>query len=130
MTLLGWAADGFPIYWQRAYQRANDPASPLFDLRSSYRLRAGQRPADGPRGTHDGTFTLDYEYVAGLGDLDEANGRRGVTPEFPDGTYYYALTEAWPFIPRFFRGVPDRSFVHPGTPGLAGLPPELRNYGS
>jgi autotransporter-associated beta strand protein len=29
--------------------------------------------------------------VAGLGDLDECNGRVGVTPEFPNGTYAYFL---------------------------------------
>ena len=126
MTLLGWGADGFPIYWQRAYRIATDPQSPLIDLRSSYHLRSGPRPVDGPAGSFDGTFIQDYEHVPGLGDLDEANGRFGVTPEFPDGTYYYVLTEQWPYIPRFHRGAADSSFKHPGTPGLKGLPPELR----
>lgn len=129
MTLLGWAADGFPLYWNRASQVASDPQSPIVELHASYRLRPGLRPTDGPRGTFDGTFVEDYEYVAGLGDLDEANGRSGITPEFPDGTYYYVLTENWPRIPRHFRGTPDHSFMHLGTPGLRGLPPELRSYG-
>ena len=129
MTLLGWAADGFPIYWQLAPQLAGDPHSPLVALRPSYRLRSGPRPVDAPPGEFDGTFIQDYEYVAGLGDLDEANGRTGVTPEFPDGTYYYLMTDAWPYIPRHHRGVADRSFKHSRTPGLQGLPPELRRYG-
>lgn len=110
--IVGWAADGFPIYWDSA-------------ARSSYRLRTGERPGgdDAPSGAYDGTFVQDYEYVAGLGDLDEANGRIG-----PDGTYRYVLTSMWPYIGRFHRGVADPSFKHPGTPGLAGLPPELRGY--
>ena len=33
-----------------------------------------------------GTFTSDYQYVANSGDLDECNGRTGVTPEYPAGT--------------------------------------------
>jgi hypothetical protein len=129
MTQLGWAADGFPIYWQLAHEVADDPESPLVALRPSYRLRTGDRPLDGPSGSFDGTFTADYEYVAGLGELDEANGRFGVTPEFPDGTFYYVLVDSYPYIPRMFRGTPDASFTHQGTPGLKGLPPELRDYG-
>ena len=33
-----------------------------------------------------------------------------MTPEFPKGTYYYVLTEEFPFIPRKFKGTPDPSF--------------------
>ncbi len=33
-------------------------------------------------GDYDGTFTIDTEYVAGLGDLDECGGRFGVIPGF------------------------------------------------
>ena len=40
----------------------------------------------------------------------------GVTPEFPDGTYYYCLTEQFPFLPRLWRGVPDESFAKSGPP--------------
>lgn len=65
---------------------------------------------DGPGGKYDGTFVQDYEYVKGSGDLDECNGRTGVTPEFTNGTYYYVVTDAYPFIPRLFRGTPDSSF--------------------
>ena len=58
----------------------------------------------------------DYEYSAGLGNLDECNGRSGVTPEFPNGTYHYVLTDTFPYIPRCFRGTPDPSFAR-GRPG-------------
>ena len=51
-----------------------------------------------------GTFTQDFEYVAGLGDLDECNGRFGVTPEFPNGIYHYYITDAFPYIQRCVKG--------------------------
>lgn len=106
--LVGWAADGFPIYCLHGYERANDPRSGIKQLTSGYRLKKGQRPggAQGPGGRHDGAFVQDYEYVAGAGDLDECNGRSCVTPDFPDGTYAYFLTADWPVIPRGFRAAP------------------------
>jgi hypothetical protein len=112
MALLGYAADGFPIYGDGGYSDPSDDQSPLQQLRSSYRLKAGQRPGgnSGPGGPYDGTFVQDYEYVSGSGDLDACNGRWGVTPDHPTGTYYYVLTEHFPFIPRQFRGTPDPSF--------------------
>ena len=85
MVLIGFAADGFPIYASRGHQQADDKSSPLVDLKPSYQLKTGERPS-GPGGKYDGLFVEDYEYVAGSGDLDECNGRTGVTPEYPDGT--------------------------------------------
>ena len=38
-----------------------------------------------------GIISAKGRYVDGLGTLDEANGRSGVTPEFPNGTYYYII---------------------------------------
>ena len=108
-VLVGWAADGFPIYGPVAPENANDPRSKPKKLKSSYRLKTGNRP-NGPGGPYDGTFVEDYEYVKGLGDLDEGNGRFGKTPDFPESTYYYVLTEEFPFVPRMMRGTPDPSF--------------------
>lgn len=129
MILLGYAADGFPIYGPRGYSDPEDAESSLVPLRSSYRLKRGTRTG-GPEGTYDGTFVADYEYVPGLGDLDECNGRTGVTAEYPDGTYYYVITEEFPFIPRQFRGTPDASFARRGPPpgggGFRGPPPPGR----
>ena len=109
MTLVGYAADGFPVYGQYGYSEATNSASALKSMQSSYRLKTGQRP-DGPRGNYDGRFVQDFEYVAGLGDLDECNGRFGVTPEYPDGIYHYYITEMFPFIARCVKGTPDESF--------------------
>ncbi|WP_309385232.1 YHYH protein [Cerasicoccus frondis] len=94
--LIGWAADGYPIYY-------------LEGMKSSWRLKEGQREG-GPGGTIDGTYTRDYEYVAESGDLDWLNGRYGPTAEYPEGTYQYHLTEAFPFVPRYFLGEPHQSF--------------------
>lgn len=113
MTLLGWAADGFPIYGPLAYDKPNDPQSALRAMKPSYRLKTGQRTggSKGPGGAYDGSYTEDFVFVAGSGDLDEANGRHGVTPEYPSGTYYYVATETFPFLPRKFKGTPDPSFA-------------------
>ncbi len=112
MLLVGWAADGFPIYTGMAHAEAKDAKSALRKMKSSYRLKPGARPAQegGPGGNYDGRFTQDFEFVKDAGDLDECNGRTGVTPEFPDGTYYYCISAEFPFLPRMWRGVPDQSF--------------------
>jgi hypothetical protein len=132
MTHVGWAADGYPIYAVYGYSDAADAASPVKALRSSYRLKTQPRPGDGktaPTGQPNGAFGLDFEYVDGLGDLDEFGGRQGVTPEFPKGTYYYVLTEDYPFVPRKLKGTPDPSFNtkgsgnnNAGAPGQRGRP--------
>jgi hypothetical protein len=122
MLLVGWAADGYPIYGPYAYDKADDATSLPRQMKTSYKLKSGARPAgdDGPGGKPDGSYTGDWEYVAGRGDLDECNGRTGVTPEFPNGTYYYVLTDEFPFIPRQFHGTPDPSFTKAGGPGPRG----------
>ena len=109
MLLLGYAADGFPIYTQYGYVNPNDSASGPKKMRSGYRLKPGRRPNGGPGGSYDGTFGQDYEFV-GAGDLDECNGRFGVTPDYPNGVYHYYITDTFPIISRNFRGTPSASF--------------------
>jgi hypothetical protein len=118
ITLVGWAADGFPMYAVDGYADAKDPKSKVRELRSSYRKKSGKRPkqADGPNRDCDGRFEEDFEYIKGLGDLDEFNGREGVTPEFPNGTYHYVITRDYPFIGRGWVGTPDPSFRKSGGP--------------
>lgn len=105
MTLIGWAADGFPIYARYGFQAANDAASELKVMKGSYQIKSkpdSNRPATSlfPMGT----FTQDYEYLAGSGDLDECNGRTGVTPEFPKGIYHYFATDTFPYLQRCIKG--------------------------
>jgi len=101
--ILGYAFDGFPIYGPYGYRATNDKTIVL--VKSSYRLKTTPR-ADGSMPT--GRYNEDYEYVEGLGDLDENNGRFVQTPEHPQGTYAYfiaveadaegELKEAYPYI--------------------------------
>ena len=123
MTLLGYAADGYPIYGPLGPSDAADIESEPKRLTSSYRLRKGTRPdgRDGPGGVYDGSFVQDWEHVAGAGDLDEFNGRVGPTPEYPEGTFHYIITDDFPLIPRLFRGEPDASFER-RRPGPGGPP--------
>ena len=105
MTLIGWAADGFPIYARYGYSAATDANSAIKVITPSFRIKASpdvSRPATNifPMGA----FTQDYEYVAGLGDLDECNGRSGVTPEFPSGIYHYFATDTFPYLQRCVKG--------------------------
>ncbi len=111
--LVGWAADGFPIYALYGYQNADNNNSKIIKKSSSYQLKKGARPSGGknPGGYYDGTFIADYKYVAGSGNLDECNGQYTQTPEFPKGTYAYFLTESFPVIPRCYKGAPSKSFT-------------------
>ena len=140
MLLIAWAADGFPIYTANGYSDANDAKSAVRKMKSSYRLKTGERPTEvgGPGGSYDGRFTQDWESAKDSGDLDECNGHTGATPEFPEGIYHYHITAEFPFLPRMWRGKPDESFGkggpgggapagagrRPGPPGDAGgMPP-------
>lgn len=121
MTLVGWASDGFPVYARYGFSNPNDANSDLKVLSPSYKLKSqpdANRPSTltklngGPNQAATtpntpipmGAFTQDFEYVDGLGDLDECNGRFGVTPEFPDGIYYYVVTDEFPFFTRCLKG--------------------------
>ena len=99
--LIGFAADGFPIFgsW------FNDGSS-IKKAESSYQLKPGNRPtANGaPGGVYDGTFRDDYEYVSGLGDLDECNGMT------LNGVYGYYVTERFPYLMGCLKGTIDPSF--------------------
>ncbi|MEH6592248.1 MAG: YHYH protein [Halioglobus sp.] len=105
MTLIGWAADGFPIYARYGYSVVDDSRSELRAMTGSYQYVttvSNSRPS-----TDDfplGTFSQDYEYVEGSGDLDECNGRVAVTPEFPEGIYHYYATDTYPYFQRCVTG--------------------------
>ena len=105
--LIGYAADGFPIYAITA--KVNGKVQ---EMTSSYRLKPGNRPGgSAPTGRHDGAFVQDYQYSAGAGTLDECNGAQVVTDEFPAGTYAYFLSREFPVVPRCLKGQADQSFV-------------------
>ncbi|NRB03653.1 MAG: YHYH protein [Rhodobacteraceae bacterium] len=104
--LIGYAADGFPIYLRTALVDGK-----VRDMQSSYQLKSGSRPGgNDPGGRYDGTFVEDYVFVEGSGDLDACNGAVITNSAYADGTYAYFLTEAFPTIPRCLNGKPDKSF--------------------
>lgn len=110
MVKIGYAADGFPIYYKYGYSNHGE----LIELQSGYRLKYGKRPGDGktaPNGMYDGTYFQDYEYDESLSLLDECNGRFGKTPE-SDNEYYYVLTDNFPSSPMCFMGTPASDFSH------------------
>lgn len=119
--IVGYAADGFPIYYKYAYTTATDNSSGISAFDSGWELKTGNRSDDGmtdndgvssPNGPYDGYYVEDYEFNPSNTTLDECNGRYGVTPDYPGGTYYYVLTDSWPYIPRCFAGSHvDESFL-------------------
>jgi hypothetical protein len=105
-AIIGFAFDGFPIYGPYGYANA-DGTGGIARMRTSYRTRAITQRTTLPDGTQlqpsqygpavstqypIGCFVEDYEYVAGLGDLDASNARFSVTPEYPNGTWCYFST--------------------------------------
>ena len=111
-TLVGYAADGYPIYGPIGFADPMDASSPLVELTSSWQLKDSLRPQppEGPGGIPDGAYIADFYFAPGSGDLDRLNGRFGVTPEYPRGVYHYVVTDAFPHVPRGFVGTPHRSF--------------------
>ncbi len=91
-TMIGYAADGFPIHY------AGTQAV------SSWQLKPGQR-SSAPHGNHDGTFVEDWQHVPGSGNLDNCNGA------MIDGQYVYFATDSYPFFPRCFKGTVSRDFL-------------------
>jgi hypothetical protein len=114
----GFAADGFPIYGPCV----SDGDGGITRARSSYRRinvsNEGQLPRESQNGVpppvagngivlrdwHDGTFRNDYEYVPGLGNLDECNGAT------VNGQYGYFFTESYPYTVNCLKGEPDPTF--------------------
>ncbi|WP_055444806.1 YHYH protein [Lacinutrix himadriensis] len=97
---IGFAHDGFPIYYSKSGK-----------YKPSFELLDGNREGedctyDNPKehldiavgGHHDGSFGSDYEYVDGLGDLDECNG------VVVDGQYMYFVTKEFPYVGRCVMG--------------------------
>ena len=123
--IIGYAADGFPLYYKYVYADQQDANSSVIEATSCFQLKSGNRPGNGttaPDGAYDGTYVEDFEFNGSLGGclLDQCNGRFGVTPEFPDGTYYYVMTSEFPVVPRCFAGTPDMSFSIGPPPGGCG----------
>lgn len=101
--VIGFAADGFPIFGSWFNDNGTvRKAMPSFQLKSG--ARAAVAGYATPSGDYDGTYRDDYEFVQGLGDLDECNGMA------VDGVYGYFITEQYPYIMACLKGQMDPTF--------------------
>jgi YHYH protein len=101
-SVIGFAADGFAIFGPYIKESGK-----VRKVKSSYRVKSGEREeinAINPGGKYNGKYRDDYEYVSGLGDLDECNGM------FVNGVYSYYVTEGYPYILGCFKGRVNSSF--------------------
>ena len=91
--IIGYAFDSFPIYGAYGYTNV-DGSGGIKRIESSYQLRSITNRVNGPSLNQYplGAYIEDFEYIIGLGDLDEYNGRYCVTPEYPNGIYAYFVT--------------------------------------
>jgi hypothetical protein len=90
--IIGWSYDGNPIYGAYGYSDSKNSSSNPKCLTSGYTLNI-LNVNDRPIGFSSGFFVEDYDYT-NSGDLDENNGRFGITPDFPNGVYAYFSTIA------------------------------------
>ena len=118
--VVGVAFDGFPIY--STYEE--NSAGKSIEMTSSYRLKIGE---DGYGGIED------YEFMEGIGDLDECNGHFAITPEAPNGTYHYhsTLTNGdgdlgFPYFPLCYKGIVNEDNIQ--TTDLGRVPPQPPDF--
>lgn len=150
--LIGFAFDGYPIYGPFGFAEP-DGSGGIARIQSSYRTRditvrhtlpngtqlppnqwgpdVGELitpaipPGAEPEPANLGAYAEDFEYIAGLGDLDIHNGRFCITPEFPTGTYAYFATidslfhPAFPYFIASYKGVVAEDNFG-GPPGSGG----------
>lgn len=131
--IIGYAFDGYPVYGAWAYSNT-DGTGPIRRMKTSFRLRSITQRHTKPDGTVltmpqwgpdvNATYALgayqeDFEYVAGLGDLDVHNGRWCKTPEYPAGTYCYFVTLDAALQPEYpyTIGLTYYGIVQPGNIG-------------
>ena len=100
--VIGFAADGFPIYGSYFLDGSSGQVRKAL---SGYSLKLGERPSSSndPGGAYDGTYNDDYEFT-NSGDLDECNGMT------VDGQYGYYVTDSYPWILKCFVGSVHSSF--------------------
>jgi len=124
MTLVAFAADGFPIYARYGYSTRTSATGGVKVMKSNYRLRTGtelttagytDRPSTAlaPYGTFEQDWVFDATSTASPGgDLDACNGRYGVTPESPTtAVYHYFITDSYPFVQRCVFGQSPSSWA-------------------
>ncbi len=109
---VGFASDGHLMVYSKsgAYESSyfldgNDRSG----VNCSYTTPGGGNVVSVDENSPAGTFTSDWNYVEGSGDLDECNGG------FVGDEYVYFITNEYPYVPRCLKG----EFVE-AAPGGAG----------
>ncbi|SDR67617.1 YHYH protein [Christiangramia echinicola] len=123
---IGFAKDGFAIYYSKS--GAYSPSFRLYDENREGEDCAYDRPGNHldvsiENSKPDGTFVSDWEYVEGLGNLDECNGTE------INGTYAYLVTDSYPYVPRCLMGEFEEE-QHGPPPGQAAQRGERSSRGN
>lgn len=100
--VIGFAADGFPIYGP---YYLDEKTGQVAQATSGYSIKSGQRPSgdSNPGGNYDGTYIQDYEF-SNVGTLDRCNGMT------INGQYGYYVTTSYPYVMGCYSGTPDMTF--------------------
>ena len=126
--VIGFAADGFPVYGSCI----KDDNGDIVEVSSSWELKNGVRQnvtgyltptantGNVASNNYDGQFRGDYVYTANHGDLDECNGMT------VDGQYGYYVTNTFPWIVNCYKGTVQSSFI-PSTPQAMSI--KLHSHG-
>ena len=115
--VIGFAFDGYPIYGPFG----NDSNNVLKEMTSSYHLKEGKNGYGGIE---------DWEYVRGLGDLDECNGITSEINGLNEPFYHYHASRTsgsgqigFPYFILCYGGIPETSNINqepqpgPQSPG-------------
>jgi hypothetical protein len=106
--IIGFSFDGYPIYGPYG----NDSNNSLKEMTSSYRLKDGENGYGG---------IDDWEYVQGLGDLDECNGITSEVAGLDEPFYHYHASKTsgsgeigFPYFILCYRGILESSNINQG----------------
>ena len=120
--IIGWAYDGNPIYGPYGYEKKS--GGNITQLKSGYSLDyKTNRP---PTSIFPSEFFVeDFTWNSSTDEsyLDENNGRYGITPEYPKGTYaYFATVDQTLTSGNLPSGAPDpfANYKRPAFPYLMG----------
>jgi hypothetical protein len=113
-AVIGFAADGFPIYGSCVVDNSGVIRKALssYSLKNNGSVRqavAGYATPVGGVGevrsnNYDGQFRGDWQYVQNSGDLDQCNGMT------VNGQYGYYITDSFPWGLNCHKGIVDNSF--------------------
>ncbi|MEL0650514.1 YHYH protein [Algibacter sp. TI.3.09] len=109
---LGFAKDGFPIYYSKigAFKSSFQIIDGIYSATDcTYSNPKTSMDVELENDEFDGTFVSDWEYVKGLGDLDECNG------VYVNGGYVYMVTDTYPYVGRCLMGEFEEE-RHPAGP--------------